>query len=1091
MAVASKLANIASIPSILDACQPRADLLSGSFNPEIFKASLRQVLSDYTNGRISNPIYSDPNVFFTEATFPTAGLREVVQGVFGRLSGDASFPVVQRLETAFGGGKTHTLIAIAHLAKQGHALAEVASDVIAGNLLPAKGDIEFIGIVGDAVEVHRQQGADLVPHTLWGAIAERIGGEALYREFQPILESPSAPAADNPYFERLFGGRKVLLIIDELAQYCARSEAARSRGAEQVAAFFMSLLTYAESHPHFAMVVTLASDHNAFGSYNESIRAVTNENSHLSDDAAEALLKRSAGQVLSVIHRSASGVTPVAASELSKIMARRLFTHIDMTAARQVADAYLTMYRQSGSELPSGVTQEDFRDRMVANYPFHPTFIEYLSQKLAQVEAFQGTRGVLRTLGRLVRSVWRSKFDVPLLQTCHLDLSDDGIRTELLSRTENIDMVVVLEADISKAGTAEEAVGLTVAQQLDRDNPHPKGYPLTEWAWKTVFLNSLVGRAGGLNDGRFGIALGQALLETAQPQLPPSQVKSALQAISREAFYLREQEGRFYANTSPTINIILRRIRDDVTMQEKLQTIHDLTRNLLKGKKAVCFRVVNDVAQSADIQDKTDQPSLALLTFGMDEFDPEAFVTRIGDAPRLHQNYVFVLSPSTTHAKGEIWEEFRVKAERERKQRLLDLASWVVAANKLENQPARWNVQPKAVKEHDFVETTKTRANDLRTLVEQTYSQLYYSDGSGKVGCRRISSAGGESGDNLLALILKALSEDGELITEAHASSKEAVLSLSQMFFSNADLTRVSKLREQFAQIRHWPVLETPQLLDTLLLTGVRTGQWCLALMADEASDKPSEFYTSANEPPLGLDMTTGHWLIVTLQGAAQRGWGESKTRDPLKLRTWASQELPNLEAADLERLANSVQEKHGDFDRGVLWDQMVQQVDQGRLVAFPKRYLDSDQTPQQHELIQGTGNSQQVLTPDAYAVMTKAEASRRGWLVVEATEKQFRLTGENTVKRLINALTSSRFRGSETQIEYLELDLALKSGGRHRFVLEQATADGLARMNEVFQCLQGLIDYADEPYADITISEPAPECQLVKILTTLEKDNG
>jgi hypothetical protein len=70
-------------------------------------------------------------------------------------------------------------------------------------------------------------------------------------------------------------------------------------------------------------------------------------------------------------------------------------------------------------------------------------------------------------------------------------------------------------------------------------------------------------------------------------------------------------------------------------------------------------------------------------------------------------------------------------------------------------------------------------------------------------------------------------------------------------------------------------------------------------------------------------------------------------------------------------------------------------------------------------------------------------------------------------------------------------LEVALKGGGRHQFVLEGITADGLARMNEVFQCLQGLIDYADEPLAEITVKEPMPGCELVKILTNLEKDNG
>lgn len=1074
------------IPSILEGCEPRADLLTGSFNPETFKASLRQVLTDYANGTVSNPIYSDPNVFFTEATFPTDGLREVVRSAFGRLSGDKGFAVAQRLETAFGGGKTHTLIALAHLAKRGRDLAEQANKTIDQHYLPEAGEIDLIGVVGDAVDVQRLQGTNLVPHTLWGAIAERVGGDPLYQELRPMLESPSAPAAENPYFDRVFGGRKVLLIIDELAQYSARAEAARAGGAEQIAAFLMSLLTYAERHPHFAMVVTLASDQNTFGGYNKNLRAILKDSDELTEEGAVDLLSRSAGQVLGVISRSATGVTPVVAAELSKIMAQRLFARIDPEAARQVAAAYQAMYRRNGADLPAATAQEDFRDRIAAHYPFHPTFIEYLSQKLAQVENFQGTRGVLRTLGRLVRSVWSKRLDLPLLHTCHLDLADGAIRNELLGATESSDMISVLEADISKAGGAEAATGLTVAQQLDRENPHPRGYPLNEWAWKAVFLHSLVGRAGGLNDERYGIALGRALLETAQPQLPPPQVKSALQRIPREASYLREHEGRFYANTLPTLNNILRSIRGAVGEAECQQKIRDIARTLVTGGP---FKVGKNVTESDQIPDKTDRPVLAILDPGTTEFDPVAFVTRCGGAPRLHQNYVFILSPSTALAKGEVWDEARVKDERDRQKRLSELAAWVIAADKLKAQPDRSGVNAQALQDADFVEVTKTRANDLRTLVEKTYSQLHYPNSSGNIACRRIHSAGGEGGDNLMALIRKALTEDGELINEDIAMTREASVNLGRLFFGGGDLVAVGQLRERFAQVRQWPVLESPQLLDTLLINGVRLGQWCLARLDDEASEKPTHYYTSANEPPASLNLDEGRWLAVTPAGASARGWGDAKTRDPHKLRGWTEQELATMEAATPDRLADSIEEKHGAIDTDAFREQLVQQIRQGRLLAFPERYLVSENPPQPYELVSGPEAAPEALAEADHAVITRAEASRRGWLQARPNQKDCHLSGENTIKRLVNVLAAGRFRGSETQIETFYLELALKSGGRHQFSLENITADGLARMNEVFQCLQGLIDFADEPLAEITVAEAAAGCELIQVLNVLEKD--
>jgi hypothetical protein len=141
--------------SILEACQPRADILTGSFNLDIFTASLSQVMDCY-RGRATpiHTLYTDAEQFFHEVTYPTEGLRTALAEVFGRLAGDNSTPAIHRLETAFGGGKTHTLIALTHLGFRGHDLAAAASGLVDTNLLPAPGQVTVVGVAGDEIEVH-------------------------------------------------------------------------------------------------------------------------------------------------------------------------------------------------------------------------------------------------------------------------------------------------------------------------------------------------------------------------------------------------------------------------------------------------------------------------------------------------------------------------------------------------------------------------------------------------------------------------------------------------------------------------------------------------------------------------------------------------------------------------------------------------------------------------------------------------------------------------------------------------------------------------------------------------------------------------
>ena len=172
--------------TVFDACQPRESIIQGTFNPEIFTAALGPVISYYhrQSDTAIDTIYTDAEAFFRDATYPTDGLRTTLRSVFSRIAGDASVPSIYRLETAFGGGKTHTLIACTHIAYRGTELADVTRDILAPELLPVPGTVGVVGIAGDELPVQRTHGDQLVPYTLWGDMAYQIGGEELYHAVQ-------------------------------------------------------------------------------------------------------------------------------------------------------------------------------------------------------------------------------------------------------------------------------------------------------------------------------------------------------------------------------------------------------------------------------------------------------------------------------------------------------------------------------------------------------------------------------------------------------------------------------------------------------------------------------------------------------------------------------------------------------------------------------------------------------------------------------------------------------------------------------------------------------------------------------------------
>jgi hypothetical protein len=270
----------------------------------------------------------------------------------------------------------------------------------------------------------------------------------------------------------------VLILLDELAQYAARLEAVQQGGGKQLAAFLMALHGYARDHSGISIILTLAGVLDAFAREAEGLRKAVGEATGREVSAEEALQigERALRDARSVVVRDATPVTPVQHREISRVLAKRLFESIDEKAARDTAAEYVAMYERSRSLLPDSATRANYKDDLIAYYPFHPTLPDYLNKKLALVETFQGTHGALRLLARSVRSIWRDNQSVPLIHTCHLNLRDPDVVSEVLGRTGNSDFGDVLNADVGGADTSTLEAGLSNAQLADRENPHPDGF---------------------------------------------------------------------------------------------------------------------------------------------------------------------------------------------------------------------------------------------------------------------------------------------------------------------------------------------------------------------------------------------------------------------------------------------------------------------------------------------------------------------------------------------------------------------------------------------------------------------------------------
>jgi predicted AAA+ superfamily ATPase len=622
--------------TIFETCKPRDEVLSGNLRDEMFAARLKDVVDG-----TADPLYGDARHFF-ENTYPTEGLKTLVREVLGRISGnDPTASPFIRLETSFGGGKTHNLIALYHLA-QGHA-SGLPAGVVEPSWVP-KTPIPTAGIAGWELDpANKIDHGDVATRTLWGEVAWHlgkggIGSTAAYeivRQSDELMVAPGAQVLD-----KLVGDGPALIMLDEVARYLRAASAVpmpsgQGNLAQQTVAFLMTLIEFVASKPRVALVLTLADSSDAFTTETDTLKATLNT----SKDSKSKGTKRNDGVELGEAKRISARqervLTPAGEDEIACIVAHRLFKQIDKDAASDSAAEYQDYFRKvegQGIDVPARALRSEYSDEMVTGYPFHPELLNTLNRKTSTIPNFQKTRGALRLLARVVRRLWQQKVaDTWFIAPHHLDLAVDEIVNDLTSRLERPAFKSVVEADLASPKLGSKAH----AQNIDQRWTDVGKPPYAQRTGTTILLHSLTqGIATGIESA-------DLFLSVLQPGDDPQLVKKALAIMLAEekggagtaCWFLHFDGIRYRFKTEPALEKV---IQDEMTVVGKVKTKAELDERIKKVWKKSTFNPRYFPGEPVDLEDDAKEPKLAILhydaasTTGTGETPPE-LIARLFD----------------------------------------------------------------------------------------------------------------------------------------------------------------------------------------------------------------------------------------------------------------------------------------------------------------------------------------------------------------------------------------------------------------------------------------------------------------------------
>lgn len=510
-----------TLQSWIEVALPHPDVLANRFKEAEFAADLFAVDS----GNASDDYLSPQNFF--RITFLTEGLKRVLTSSLERIAGTGGDPVIG-LQTAFGGGKTHTMLAVFHLAKASmlDVLEGVPALATAAGIKPWKQPklAVFVGTAkGPDSSLVLKDGPRV--NTVWGYIAWRLAGEQGLR-----LMAEAEAARTNPGSELLvelfkLAGPSVIL-LDELVAYARQLPDDRF---EAFLSFIQSLTEAAKMVPGVLVIGSLPESDAEAGR----------------DKGKTALLR-----LEKIFGRVQSAWLPASGNETYEIIRRRLFQALDADGERardETVRAFADMYRKSAAEFPPEAKEPRYAELLRVSYPIHPELFDRLSKDWASLEKFQRTRGVLRLMANVVSVLWQEQAKHPLIMPARVPVAHERVRASILYPLDQ-GFAAVVDKEVDGDGSLPARMEVNPSRRISQARAATR-------AARAVFMCTapLVGQP---NAGLNGLGL---RLACAEPGDQLAIFGEALRELSERATYLYEESGRYWFSTQPTLN----RLADD------------------------------------------------------------------------------------------------------------------------------------------------------------------------------------------------------------------------------------------------------------------------------------------------------------------------------------------------------------------------------------------------------------------------------------------------------------------------------------------------------------------------------------------------
>jgi len=609
---------------------PHADVASGRYQQAEFAADLWQVHL----GEGSDE-YRKPSEFFRR-TFLTESLKQMLVNGVQRLSGTGGDPVVQ-LQTNFGGGKTHSMLALYHLfsgvtAGELPGVDEVMAKAGVKNL-PKANRVVLVGNKISPGNPSKKPDGTIV-RTLWGEMAYQLGGKKAFARIKADDENATSPGDIMRELFKEYG--PCLILIDEWVAYARQlhdQSDLPAGGFETQFSFAQVLTESAKLAGNCLLVISLPASDTAGSPHTQA------------DDVEVGGVRgrEALNRLRNVVGRVESSWRPATAEEGFEIVRRRLFEPIagDQFKNRDVtAQAFSELYHSQSAEFPPECRGGDYEKRMRAAYPIHPEIFDQLYGAWSTLVKFQRTRGVLRLMASVIHTLWEKGDRSPMILPSMIPIDDPRVQSEL-TRYLSDNWSPIIEKDVDGPNS--------LPVRIDGEQPNLGKVSATRRVARTIYLGS----APSAGVAHRGIEDRHVKLGCVMPGESPAIFGDGLRRLAAAATYLYQDGNRFWYDTQATVTKLAedraeqlkrdpdkvmqeldKRLRDDLRRMGDFNRIHPLPRSGADVPDDMDARLVVLSAEHAYTKDADNSAEAAA----------KAILESRGNTPRLFRNTLVFLA---------------------------------------------------------------------------------------------------------------------------------------------------------------------------------------------------------------------------------------------------------------------------------------------------------------------------------------------------------------------------------------------------------------------------------------------------------------